>query len=94
MLGNGRSTQAKIRNPGNRRQWAVRQRFSPRHMKSGMYTEGAGQQETDSRGAKDFRDVEMANEMRVKFTRLHREGLVLSGKIYLPHEPIAGISGP
>ena len=30
---------------GNRRQRAVRQRFNPRHMKSGMYTEGVGQVE-------------------------------------------------
>jgi hypothetical protein len=63
-------------------------------MKRGMYTEGAGKEEMDSREAKDFRDVERADETGVKFTRLHREGLVLNGKIYLLHEPIAGISSP
>jgi hypothetical protein len=42
----------------NRRQRAVRQGFDPRHMKSGMYTEGTGKQKTNSRGANDLRDGE------------------------------------
>jgi hypothetical protein len=38
----------------NRRQRAVRHGFNSRHMKGGMYTEGTGQQKTNSRGDNDL----------------------------------------
>jgi hypothetical protein len=69
------------RQAGNRRQRAVRHRFNPRHMKSGIEYRGCEATE-ESRGAKDFRDGERADETGGKFTRLHPEGQVRSGKPY------------
>jgi hypothetical protein len=36
--------------------------FNPRHIKSGMYTEGMGQQKTNSRGANDLGDGKWADK--------------------------------
>ena len=63
-------------------------------MKSGMYTEGAGQQKTNSREAKDFRDAERTDEVGGKFTGHHPEGHVPSGKPYPLPELIAGSRVP
>ena len=40
--------------PGNRRQRAVTHGFNSRHRKGRKYTEGTGQQRTNSRGANDL----------------------------------------
>ena len=60
---------------------AVRHVFNPRHMKSGMYTEGIGQQKMNSRGANNIGDRERANKAGGKFAGFQPEGQVLSGQL-------------
>ena len=48
----------------------MRHGFNSGHMKGGLYTKGTGQQKTNSRGAKDFRDGEWTNKKGGKFETL------------------------
>lgn len=64
--------------------------LNPRHMKSGMNTEGTGQEKTH-----DFGNKERADKARGKFAGLHLEVQVTSGQPYPMPETIPGsIGGP
>jgi hypothetical protein len=59
-----------------------------------MYTEGAGQQQANSRRDKDLRDGERADKTRGKFAGLHPEGQIPSRKPYPLPKTVAGSRGP
>lgn len=60
-------------------------------MKSGMYTEGTGQQKTHSRGAKDFRDGGRTDKTEGKFVGLHPKGQIPGGQPYPLTKTGAGV---
>ena len=72
----------------------MRHGFDSRHMKSGMYTEGTGQQKTNSRGTNDLGDGKRADKPGGKFAGLHPEGQIPGGQPYLLPETIPGSQGP